>query len=106
MRILITAGPTQEPIDAVRVLSNRPSGRLGVAVAARAAEIGHDVTLLLGQAATATPPATATCHRFETTADLQQLLEQHFPDSDVPIMAAAVSHFLPEPAAAGTNPSR
>ena len=48
MRILITAGPTREPIDAVRFISNRSSGKMGLALARAAALGGHEVTLLLG----------------------------------------------------------
>ena len=48
--LLITAGPTREPIDRVRFIGNRSSGRMGVAIAQAAADAGHDVTLLLGPA--------------------------------------------------------
>lgn len=94
MRVLITAGPTREPIDAVRFISNRSSGKIGFALANAACEAGHDVTLLLG-------PVTheselndhcATIH-FETTEQLWRLLEQHFPSHDVLIMAAAVADY-------------
>ena len=56
MRILITAGPTREPIDAVRYVSNRSSGLLGVALAHAGVEAGHQVTLLLGD------PSSADAH--------------------------------------------
>ena len=94
MRILITAGPTREPIDAVRFISNRSSGKLGIALAEAAARAGHDVTLLLGTSSVS-PPTEVHLHRFETTSQLQQLLEVHFADHDVLIMAAAVSDFRP-----------
>jgi phosphopantothenoylcysteine synthetase/decarboxylase len=48
MRLLITAGPTREPLDAVRFLSNRSSGKVGLALAAAGQAAGHEVTLLLG----------------------------------------------------------
>ncbi len=102
-RLLITAGPTHEPIDAVRYLANRSSGRLGLALAAAAREAGWDVTLLLGPVATA-PPAGVTTQRFESTADLAARLEACFPECDVLIMAAAVADYRPRPVARGKLP--
>jgi phosphopantothenoylcysteine decarboxylase/phosphopantothenate--cysteine ligase len=95
-RILITAGPTHEPIDGVRFLGNRSSGRLGVALAAEASRRGHDVRLLLGPATV--PPAgvdPGSVTRFRTAADLQALLAEHGPWAEVLIMAAAVADFRP-----------
>ncbi|MCZ6836546.1 MAG: hypothetical protein O7G85_12290 [Planctomycetota bacterium] len=97
LSILITAGPTHEPIDQVRYLGNRSSGRLGLAMAEEAARRGHDTMLLLGP----TPMSpTETTHialeRFRTTDDLQSLLRAHWPRFDVLIMAAAVSDFRPK----------
>lgn len=105
MRILITAGPTREPIDAVRFLSNRSSGRMGVALAQAAAEAGHEVTLLLGAGASVETEALGAgvrVIRFESTTDLQALLVEHFrgvPGHDVLIMAAAVADYRPAPTA-------
>lgn len=98
MHLLITAGPTREPIDEVRFLSNRSSGRLGMALAEVAAEAGHDVTLLLGPGPRAEDePAGPNCRtiRFETTADLRDLLDDHFRGCDVLVMAAAVADYRP-----------
>ncbi|MDP6312202.1 MAG: phosphopantothenoylcysteine decarboxylase [Phycisphaerales bacterium] len=107
MRILITAGPTREPLDAVRVLSNRSSGRMGISVALEAFRRGHEVTLLLGRGAMEPPSELERCCiRFETTADLQHQLEDAFPKADLLIMAAAVADFIPETAAPGTKLSR
>ncbi|MEM1444773.1 MAG: phosphopantothenoylcysteine decarboxylase [Planctomycetota bacterium] len=95
-RVLITAGPTREPIDAVRYLSNRSSGALGVALANAAAQAGHDVTLLLGPVDSAVAErvdGTVTVERFETTAELQALLRDHFPHCALLIMAAAVADY-------------
>ena len=91
MRLLITAGPTREPIDAVRFISNRSSGRLGVALAQAAVQAGHEVTLLLGPVCVE-PPAVRV-ERFESTADLQALLERCFPPCDALVMAAAVGDY-------------
>ncbi|MEY2438790.1 MAG: phosphopantothenoylcysteine decarboxylase / phosphopantothenate---cysteine ligase, partial [Verrucomicrobiota bacterium] len=56
MRFVVTAGPTEEPIDPVRYLSNRSSGRMGYAIAEAALEAGHNVTLISGRVNLAPPP--------------------------------------------------
>lgn len=99
-RMLITAGPTHEPIDAVRYLANRSSGRMGLAVAAAAREAGWEVTLLLGPVPT-DPPADVTVHRYESTAQLQARLDEHFAAADVLVMAAAVADYRPRSASGG-----
>ena len=96
-RMLITAGPTHEPIDAVRYIANRTSGRMGVALAEAARDAGWAVTLLLGPVAVA-PPAGVQTVSFESTADLARRLDEHFPDCDVLIMAAAVADYRPRQA--------
>lgn len=96
MRILITAGPTREPIDAVRFISNRSSGQMGIALADAAIEAGHHVTLLLG-------PVLMPCSlhercevvRFHSSQDLERLLAEHFPECDLLVMAAAVADYRP-----------
>lgn len=94
MHVLTTAGPTREPLDAVRFLSNRSSGTLGTAVANAAARAGHTATLLLGPVTRVVDPHPAvTLVRFETTDDLRYALEKHFPAADVLIMAAAVGDY-------------
>lgn len=98
--MLITAGPTHEPIDAVRYLANRSSGRLGFALAVAARDAGWNVTLLLGPVA-AEPPTGITTTRYTSTADLAELLAQHFPQNDVLIMAAAVADYRPSRVSAG-----
>jgi phosphopantothenoylcysteine decarboxylase/phosphopantothenate--cysteine ligase len=94
MNYLITGGPTREPIDQVRYISNRSSGRMAVALCRAAVESGHDVTLLLGPC-DAAPPDRVRLERFESCADLQRLLDTHFASCDVLIMAAAVGDFRP-----------
>lgn len=103
-KLLITAGPTHEPIDAVRYIANRSSGRLGVALAEAADAAGWDVTLLLGSVA-AGPPAVRTL-RFESTGELATLLDQHFAACDVLIMAAAVADYRPRLPATQKLPRR
>ncbi len=95
--LLITAGPTYEPIDAVRFIGNRSSGRLGSALADEAARRAWPVTLMLGPNARAPADARVRVLRFESTADLQSLLEDQLPGHDVLVMAAAVADFRPAP---------
>ena len=102
MRILITAGPTREPIDAVRFISNRSSGKMGIAIAQAAADAGHEVTLLLGPVmAPAALHDQMRVYRFGTSAELKQMLEAHFPDCEVLVMAAAVADYRMEQASEG-----
>src|ERR1051325_984020 len=96
-KLLITAGPTHEPIDAVRYIANRSSGKLGVALAAAGVEAAGDVTLLLGPVELQ-PPKNVATHRFTTASDLEGLLGEHFPPCDVLIMAAAVADYRARPA--------
>jgi len=95
-RLLITAGPTHEPIDLVRYLGNRSSGRLGIALANQSILRGWPTTLLLGP--TSAEPATfphESLKRFRTTAELQALLAEQWARHDVLIMAAAVADYRP-----------
>jgi phosphopantothenoylcysteine decarboxylase / phosphopantothenate---cysteine ligase len=102
-RMLITAGPTYEAIDAVRYVANRSSGRQGICLAEAARDAGWQTTLLLGPAAIE-PPSNVNTLRFESTADLAALLETHFPACDVLIMAAAVADYRPRRAEVGKLP--
>ncbi len=96
LKFLITAGPTREPIDAVRFISNRSSGKMGLAIVRAAVEAGASVTLLLGPGPDAAQiPAGCHAYRFDSSAELKQLLEAHFRDCDVLIMAAAVADYRP-----------
>ena len=92
--ILITAGPTHEPIDAVRYIANRSSGRMGVALAEASRDAGCRVTLLLGPVVIDHPEGVEVVS-FESAADLQRLLDEHFSECDGLIMAAAVSDYRP-----------
>lgn len=105
MRILITAGPTREPIDAVRFISNRSSGQMGIAIAAAAARAEHDVTLLHGPGVNIEAvKETCRCYPFESSAQLKQLLEAHWPSFDVLVMAAAVADYRPVEVVEGKLP--
>lgn len=95
-RLLITAGPTHEPIDAVRFIGNRSSGRLGVALADEAARRDWSVTLLLGPTGIVPTDSRVAVHRFRTASDLQGLLREHVAVADVLVMAAAVADYRPK----------
>jgi len=99
-RVLVTAGGTREPLDSVRYLGNRSSGRMGVAVADEAARRGAEVTLILA-AATAVPSAPMRTLRVETAEQLRQATLAEAADADVIVMAAAVSDYRPAQAQAG-----
>ncbi len=94
--LLITAGPTHEPIDAVRFIGNRSSGRMGVHLADEAARRGWEVTLLLGPVAIEPGEPGVRVVRFRTCADLEGLLAEHAPRADVIVMAAAVADYRPK----------
>lgn len=100
-RLLVTAGPTHEPIDSVRYIANRSSGRLGIALADAAVRRGMQVTLLLGPTSRTPDDPRVKVRRFTTTADLEALLALHFPQCDTLIMAAAVADYRPKGAAGG-----
>ena len=104
-RMLITAGPTHEPLDAVRYVANRSSGRMGLALAEAARDAGWSVVLLLGPVALE-PPADVRTLSFESSADLAILLEEHFPACDILIMAAAVADYRPRRAGEAKLPRR
>jgi len=93
MRVLISAGGTREPIDAVRVIANRSSGKQGYALAAEAVARGASVTLVSTVALA--PPAGVNVERVETAAEMQQAIDQVAADTDVIVMAAAVADFRP-----------
>ncbi len=93
-RVLVTAGGTREPLDSVRFIGNRSSGRMGVALAARAAARGAHVTLIAANLAVP-PPASVRVIEVQTAAELLAACLEEFPAADVLLMAAAVSDFKP-----------
>ncbi|MBX3355102.1 MAG: phosphopantothenoylcysteine decarboxylase [Phycisphaeraceae bacterium] len=95
LRVLITAGPTHERIDAVRYLANRSSGRMGEALADAACEAGAEVTLLLGPTGRDPGARWRNAIRFESSEDLFRMLADAMPGHDCLIMAAAVADFRP-----------
>ena len=91
-RVVITAGPTREPLDPVRFLSNRSSGKMGVALASAAWRRGADVTLIAGPLAV-TPPQGVRHVPVETTEEMAGAVERSLQNADVLIMAAAPADF-------------
>jgi phosphopantothenoylcysteine decarboxylase/phosphopantothenate--cysteine ligase len=98
-RVLVTAGGTREPIDAVRAITNRSSGKMGFAVAAEAALRGADVTLIAGPSGLPTPPGVRRVD-VETALEMRDAVHAEFGSVTVAVMAAAVGDFRPaEPSA-------
>jgi phosphopantothenoylcysteine decarboxylase/phosphopantothenate--cysteine ligase len=93
-RVVITAGPTHEPIDPVRFLGNRSSGKMGFALAAEAARRGATVTLVAGPT-TVDPPPTVELVRVRTAAEMYHAVIGRASTADVVIMAAAVADYTP-----------
>ncbi|MCH7778684.1 MAG: bifunctional phosphopantothenoylcysteine decarboxylase/phosphopantothenate--cysteine ligase CoaBC [Gemmatimonadetes bacterium] len=94
-RVVVTAGPTREGLDPVRVFTNRSSGRMGYAVAAAAYGRGADVTLVSGPT-TLPIPFGVDVVTVETTADLQEAVATALADADVLVMAAAPADYRPQ----------
>jgi phosphopantothenoylcysteine decarboxylase/phosphopantothenate--cysteine ligase len=93
-RVLVTAGGTREPIDSVRFIGNRSSGRMGVALAARAAGRGAEVTLVAANLAVSAPPGIHVVE-VQTAAELMDACRREFQAADILLMAAAVADFRP-----------
>lgn len=91
---IITAGPTQEPIDPVRHISNRSSGKTGFALASAVRERGAKVILVTGPTHLPAPPGV-TCIRIQTAVEMRQAVLEHFAESDLVIKTAAVADFRP-----------
>ncbi len=94
MRILITAGPTREPIDPVRYISNRSSGKMGYALAAAARDAGHDVLLVSGPVALA-PPEGVELLPVTSAAEMFAAVEGEIGRCGAAIFAAAVADYTP-----------
>ena len=94
MKFLITAGPTREPLDPARYLTNRSSGRMGYALAGAARHDGHEVVLISGPTALDVPPGVDFIH-VETAQQMYEAVRDMLPGVDVAIMAAAVADYRP-----------
>ena len=94
MRILVTAGPTREPIDPVRFLSNRSTGKMGYAIAEAGAERGHDVLLISGPVSLQ-KPASVRLINVITAAEMQKAVRENVNWCQALVMAAAVADWRP-----------
>ena len=94
-KVLITAGPTYERIDPVRFIGNFSSGKMGYALAAEAARRGASVVLVSGPSALPDPAGDVTTIRIESAREMLAACEEHFADSDITIMSAAVADYAP-----------
>ena len=99
MRFLITAGPTREPIDPVRYISNRSSGKMGYAIAEAALVAGHDVTLISGPVNLG-PPPSAQFVSILTSDEMCGAVHRHARGCDLLVMCAAVADYKPRKASA------
>jgi phosphopantothenoylcysteine decarboxylase/phosphopantothenate--cysteine ligase len=94
LRVLVTAGGTREPIDSVRYVGNRSSGRMGLALAGEAARRGAEVTLVAANVSLPAPPGVRLVE-VESAAELLEAAGAAFAEADVLLMAAAVADFRP-----------
>ena len=94
MRFVVTAGPTREPIDPIRYLSNRSSGKMGFAIAEAAIEAGHDVVLISGPV-NLEPPKGAQFVSTLTSDEMHDAVHRHVAGCDVLVMCAAVADYKP-----------
>ena len=94
MTFLITAGPTREPIDPVRYISNRSSGKMGYAIAQAALDVGHDVILISGPVNLA-PPRNAKFISVSTSDEMFEAVHRHADESDICVLCAAVADYKP-----------
>lgn len=94
IKILVTAGPTRESLDPVRYLTNHSSGKMGYALAKRAAARGAEVVLVSGPSDLATP-WNVTREMVNSAEEMYQAVTKHFPEQDIVIKAAAVADYRP-----------
>ena len=92
VNILVTAAGTREPIDPVRYIGNRSSGKMGYAIAEAARDLGANVTLISGPSAL-TPLAGVNFFKVESARDMRRLVLENFPESQIVIKAAAVADY-------------
>jgi len=98
MKVVVTAGGTHEPIDPVRVIANRSSGKQGFALAQAALDLGAEITLISGPVALPTPVGAQQVN-VETAEQMLQAVLSALPGADALVMAAAVADFRPSAAA-------
>jgi len=94
-KVLIIGGATAEPVDDIRLLTNRSSGKTAVSLTTAAYEMGAQVTQWYGYAQES-PPPLGTLHRFQTIADLQNLLKKNKSTFDIIVLCAAIADYIPK----------
>jgi phosphopantothenoylcysteine decarboxylase/phosphopantothenate--cysteine ligase, prokaryotic len=94
LKVLVNAGPTQESLDPVRIITNHSSGKMGFAIARQAARRGADVTLVTGPV-NLTPPLGVKTVNIISAADMYNAMTEAAPDMDIMIMSAAVADYTP-----------
>lgn len=95
-KILITAGPTYEPLDPVRFLGNHSSGKMGYELADAASKLGGEVILISGPTHLQNPDSTIQLIKVQTAQQMFEAAQEHFPNIDIAIAAAAVSDYRPK----------
>ncbi len=94
-RVLVTAGPTYEPIDPVRFIGNHSSGKMGIALSEELARRGASVQLVLGPTASSIKQKGVKVHNVQTAAEMYDKCVEEFENADVAIMSAAVADYTP-----------
>lgn len=95
-KVLITAGPTYEPIDPVRFIGNHSSGKMGFELAREAANLGAEVTLVTGPTQLTVKHSLIQVIPIKTAAEMYDAVHQHYSDTDIAILSAAVSDYRPK----------
>ena len=94
-KVLITAGPTQEPIDPVRFISNHSTGKMGYAIADKFAKAGAEVTLVSGQVALKSPDASIKLVKVRSAQEMYEMTKMYFNEADIIVLSAAVADYTP-----------
>jgi len=94
-KIVVSAGPTFEPIDPVRFIGNHSSGKMGIEIAKCAAQLGAEVHLVLGPSSLSVENSSIKTHHIKTAEDMYQAVHSEADNADVVIMAAAVADYTP-----------
>jgi phosphopantothenoylcysteine decarboxylase / phosphopantothenate---cysteine ligase len=94
-KILITAGPTQEPIDPVRFISNHSTGKMGYAIANKFAKAGAKVTLVSGPTSLKSPDSSIDLVKVRSAKEMFEATQNHFEDADIIVLSAAVADYTP-----------
>jgi phosphopantothenoylcysteine decarboxylase/phosphopantothenate--cysteine ligase len=94
-KVLVTAGPTFEPIDPVRFIGNHSSGKMGIAISLEMARRGAEVHLVLGPSSIQVNNANVHLHKVQTAEQMYEICIQMFPQVDIAVMSAAVADYTP-----------